>query len=120
MKDKTCWHHDICIIKTPCDGCLEHSKITPIERCMEIAQQIIDHHYKIFKHKIAGSIYYPYIPNIYHNYNQVPTPSRWRFPERSKANANVPKLEEHDEGERVRVLNPSKYNFELMSSKNEG
>jgi hypothetical protein len=25
MKDKTCWHHDICIIETPCDSCLEHS-----------------------------------------------------------------------------------------------
>jgi hypothetical protein len=51
MKDKTCWHHDICIIETPCGGCLEHSKITPIERSVKIAQQIIDHHYKIFKHK---------------------------------------------------------------------
>jgi hypothetical protein len=52
MKDKTCWHHDVCIIKTPCGGCLEHSKINQIERCRKIAQQIIDKNLKIYNDRI--------------------------------------------------------------------
>jgi hypothetical protein len=59
MKDKTCWHHDVCIIKASCEGCMEHSNFNA---ALKIAQYIIDFHLMLFKAKIA-------CPALYDNFD---------------------------------------------------